>query len=115
MNIENDHAVRPTKRCLSDLGLSFPTVNTPLSAIDHPLIGKAQRLPDDVASGGAERIKALTDRVWFKVKVVNLRGAATELLPEDSAQPELLSTAQAWWWLGAAGERKQHERAELGE
>jgi hypothetical protein len=70
-------------------------------------------LPDDVASGGAERIKALTDRVWFKVKVINLRGAATELLPEDSAEPELLNTAQAWWWLGAAGERKQDSRSDF--
>jgi hypothetical protein len=104
---DENSGVRPTKRCLEDLGISFPPINQPLHAIDHPLINKAQHLPAEASAGGAERIKALTDRVWFKVKVVNLRGAATQLTPSDTAESEILAAADAWWWLGAAGERKE--------
>lgn len=77
-----------------------------LSESEHPLIKKAQHLPGEATVGGAERIKSLTDRTWFKCKIVNLRGAGTELGPEESPQAGLLDEADAWWWLGAAGERK---------
>jgi hypothetical protein len=105
--------VRPTKRCLTDVGLKFPTVNTPLLPLDHPLIEKAQHLPAEVAAGGAERIRALDDRVWLKVKIANLRGAATKLEPEDTNQRELLIAGDAWWWICAAGERKSDSRSDF--
>jgi hypothetical protein len=104
---DESSGVRPTKRCLEDLGLKFPPVNQPLHTIDHPLINKAQHLPAEASAGGAERIKALTDRVWFKVKVANLRGAATHLTPSDTTEAEILAAADSWWWLGAAGGRKE--------
>ena len=95
--------VRPTKRCLADLSLPVPTLGLRLSDINHPLIAKAQQVPDEVASGGAERVRALTDRVWFKVKTGIWRGAASDLrdeLPEDALRLD------AWWWLGAGGTRQ---------
>lgn len=110
---ESKDSVRPTKRCLNDLrltfedGRSFPTVDVALSTVDHPLINKAQHLPATAAAGGAEHIKALSDRAWFRVKVTDLRGAATELTPADTAETELLNTGEAWWWLCAAGERRE--------
>jgi hypothetical protein len=106
-------AVRPTKRCLDDLGIAFPPVNQPLQTIDHPLINKAQHLPAEVNAGGAERIKALSDRVWFKVKVVNLRGAAIHITPADTADADVLAGADAWWWLCAAGERKEDSSSDF--
>jgi hypothetical protein len=57
--------VRPTKRALGDLGLSFPALDVPLAKIDHPLVRKAQELPSEVKAGGAERIVSIDDRVWF--------------------------------------------------
>ena len=110
---DESSGVRPTKRCLDDLGVAFPPVNQPLHTIDHPLINKAQHLPAEVTAGGAERIKALADRVWFKTKVVNLRGAATRLTPADTADAEVLAAADAWWWLCAAGERKQDSSSDF--
>lgn len=91
--------VRPTKRCLDDLGLPFPPLDTSLSAMPQELIAKAQRLPDEHSSGGAERIRALTDLVWFKVKVGEHRGAGghVDLSDEDASMV---------WWLVAAGTRK---------
>jgi len=105
--------VRPTKRCLDDLGIPFPKVNTPLHEIDHALINKAQHLPAEAEAGGAERIKSLTDRVWLKCKVTNLRGAVTQLDPSDTTETELLNSANAWWWLGAAGERKEDSASDF--
>lgn len=93
--------VRPTKRALCDLGLTFPKLDVPLATIDHPLIGKAQDLPEAVRAGGAERIVSITDRVWFKVKVGDYRGAGGEVeSPPDPTVPDRA------WWLAAAGQRK---------
>lgn len=94
--------VRPTHRALQDLGLSFPPLETPLGAVDHPLVRKAQDVPAEVDAGGAERIRAATDRVWFKVKTGDYRGAAGRVAcPPDSDLPE------DSWWLVAAGVRQQ--------
>ncbi|MDX3004005.1 hypothetical protein PWY87_20110 [Kribbella solani] len=110
----NDGGVRPTKRCLTDLGRKFPSVNTPLSTVDHPLIEKAQQLPAEAQAGGAERVRSLTDRVWFKVKVTNHRGAATKLNPDDAShRAQLLTTTDTWWWICAAGERKSDSRTDF--
>lgn len=98
--------VRPTKRCLDDLGIGFPDLELPLSEIKHPLVAKSQDVPREVAAGGAERVRSLTDRVWLKSKCSNLRGIVTHLTEDEVDQPKLLADADAWWWLGAAGERK---------
>jgi hypothetical protein len=68
--------VRPTKTCLSDdLGLPLPDIATILDFLDHELLQKAQRLPNEVEAGGSERVAALDDRVWLKVKTDSWRGA----------------------------------------
>jgi hypothetical protein len=93
--------VRPTKRALGDLGLAFPSLDTPLAAIDHALVVRAQDVPEAVGAGGAERIVSITDRVWFKVKTSDYRGAVGDVnSPEDSTVPA------RGWWLAAAGHRR---------
>ena len=99
-------SVRPTRRVLSDLGLGFPSLDRALEDIDEPLLRKAQDLPDELAAGGAERVLSLADRVWFKVKTVDERGAAGEVATPDLAQ-ELHQLPPAGWWLVAAGHRQQ--------
>lgn len=98
--------VRPTLRALNDLGRALPSIDIRLEAIDHPLIAKAQHIPGLVESSGAERILSLNDRIWYKCKVVNLRGAVTRLGPDDALEPVLIAENNCWWWLGAAGARK---------
>lgn len=92
-------SVRPTKRCLDDLGLKFPPLDAPLHETEHDLIAKAQRLPDEFASGGAERVLAIDDRVWFKVKVGEYRGAGGQVVDVPDDVPPL-------WWLVAGGLRR---------
>ncbi|MHA7987814.1 hypothetical protein ACX9R5_18630 [Rathayibacter sp. CAU 1779] len=91
--------VRPTKRCLDDLELRFPPLDVPLHETEHDLIVKAQRLPDEFASGGAERVLAIDDRVWFKVKVGEYRGAGGQVVEVPEGMPPL-------WWLVAGGLRR---------
>jgi hypothetical protein len=94
--------VRPTLRALRDLGLGFPRLDQALDQFDQPLIKKAQDLPEEVGAGGAERVLSLTDRVWFKVKTRDERGAAGDL---DSS--EMYDVPRRGWWLVAAGRRQQ--------
>lgn len=96
--------VRPTIRCLIDLGIKLPVINQALHEIGHALIAKAQRLPEEVAAQGGERVRFADDRVWFKVKIDDDRGMATDLdrpLPQDD--PQIVKTG---WWIGAAGKRR---------
>lgn len=97
--------VRPTKRCLDDLGLTFPPLTVPLHDVKHDLVVKAQRLPEELASGGAERVLALDDRVWFKVKVGEYRGAGGQVHDAPGGIPEL-------WWLVAAGIRRADSKGQ---
>lgn len=97
--------VRPTKRSLDDLGLSFPSLAVPLQDIEHELIAKAQRLPDEHASGGTERILSISDRLWFKVKVSKHRGAAGHVTDHPEDTPPL-------WWLVAAGIRRADSKGQ---
>jgi hypothetical protein len=99
-----ENGVRPTRRCLGDLGLSFPDLTTPLSHIAHPLIQRAQRIPEEVGAAGAERVKSLHDLVWLKCKTSDHRGIVTRLTPEEMASRCLPPTFD--WWLGAAGKRR---------
>jgi hypothetical protein len=94
--------VRPTLRALKDLGLGFPQLDRALEDVGEPLIKKAQGLPSEVSAGGAERVLSLTDRVWFKVKTQDERGAAG-----DVPSPEGHEVAPGGWWLVAAGRRQQ--------
>ena len=104
--------VRPTRHCLADLHLSIPPISESLCQQDHPLIGEAQRLPETYAAGGVERILALKDRVWFKVKTSRWRGAATRL-PEADQTEAAPQVRQAPWWLGAAGYRREGDPSDF--
>lgn len=97
--------VRPTKRSLNDLGLSFPPLEDDLSEMDHDLVAKAQRLPEELASGGAERVRDVADHVWFKVKVGEYRGAGGHVNSVVEGTPSL-------WWLVAAGVRRSDSKSQ---
>jgi hypothetical protein len=99
------HGVRPTKRALEDLGLPLPDLGQILESLTHELLVKAQRIPDELAAGGAHRITSLDDRVWFKAKTEDWRGVATDhgiYLADVPAEPD---EHFGRWWLGAAGHR----------
>jgi hypothetical protein len=89
---------------MDDLGVALPDTGRRLHDLDHPLVKKAQQLPEQVGAGAGDRILAIADRLWFKVKVNAYRGAATQLHPQDSIH-DLVAQVEAWWWLGAAGKR----------
>ncbi|MGK7221532.1 hypothetical protein ACSNO4_01885 [Kocuria flava] len=97
---ERTTAVRPTIRVVRELEISLPPVDVGLHALSHPLIEKAQVIPSQVESGGAERIRAVKDRVWFKVKVNDDRGGVAQL---DSADEDSFHGFD--WWLGLCGKR----------
>jgi hypothetical protein len=104
--------VRPTKLCLNDLGFAvpgaIPDIGTPLSALDHDLVKRAQQLPDELAAGGAERVRCLTDRVWLKVRFSERwRGAGTRLNDTELAAHQPSLDPPGRWWLGAAGWREK--------
>jgi hypothetical protein len=96
--------VRPTKRCLGDLGAELPDLGVRLEEIDDPVIVSAQTVPEQRDAGGAERVVALTDRVWFKVKTSGHRAAVTELRGTDL--PDWVRPSRGAWWVGAAGRRQ---------
>ena len=100
--------VRPTLRCLRDLGIKVPFIEEPLSELDHPVIRSAQQVPERVAAYAAERIFSLTDRVWFKDRAGQWRSAVTQLLSSD-AYPE---DAPDSWWIGAASLRRDGSSTE---
>lgn len=77
----------------------------PLWRIGHPLVVHMQRVPGEVRSGGSEPVRALSDRIWWKVKTSGLRGVVTELAAGELS--ELKVHARDAWWGGAAGVRKE--------
>ncbi len=91
MDAGGPESVRPTKRCLSDLGLDFPRLTVPLHSLDHPLVRHAQDLPQKCALNAAERVVAITDRVWWKLKTGQQRGMGGKF-PSFSADRS--------WWIG---------------
>jgi hypothetical protein len=105
---DTGEGVRPTRRCVDDLEVSLPNLGTPLEHVDHVLVKKAQRLPDEVVAGAAERVVSLDDRLWWKVKADNWRGAAHELADRSGAPEESKGApaARGRWWIGAAGVRQ---------
>ena len=64
----------------------------------------AQTLPEQRDAGGAERMVALNDRVWLKVKTSDYRAAVTELRGTDL--PDWVRPSRGAWWIGAAGRRQ---------
>ncbi len=91
MDAGGPESVRLTKRCLSDLGLDFPRLTVPLHSLDHPLVRHAQGLPQKCALNAAERVVAITDRVWWKRKTGQQRGMGGKF-PSFSADRS--------WWIG---------------
>lgn len=89
--------VRPTFRVLKELGINPPDAYTSFAEIEHELIMKAQSTPLQVAAGGGERVLAIKDRLWWKVKVQRWRGAVVN--------PD--ANNEGTWWLGMAGHREK--------
>jgi hypothetical protein len=96
--------VSPTKRCLENLNVTVPNIGEPLDKIENPVVVAAQKIPAKRDDGGAERIGALKDRVWFKVKTGVRRAIVTQL--RGAELPNSLPPGLATWWIGAAGQRQ---------
>jgi hypothetical protein len=87
---------RPTLRCLrEDLKVAMPPADVPLDEIDHPLLSKTNEQFADPATPH-ERIVAIDDEVFFKVKIQRWRGAVWTDYPNADVQV----------WLVAAGWRE---------
>jgi hypothetical protein len=97
-------SVRPTLRWMTDLGAPLPDIAKRLDEIDEPVMAVAQSIPERRDAGGAERVLALSDRVWSKVKAGDRRGTVTELREDDL--PDWVSPLRGAWWIGAAGRRQ---------
>ena len=70
-----------------------------------------QKTPDEVRANGAEPIRSLSDRLWWKCKTSDLRAIVTKLTPAELADlgvPEL-----AAWWGGAAGVRRDDSASDF--
>ena len=67
-------------------------------------MASAQTVPEQRDAGGAQRILALSDRVWFKVKTGDRRAVVTEL--RGGELPDGLPAGVGAWWIGAAGHRQ---------
>lgn len=88
---------RPTLRCLrEDLKIATPSADLPLDEIDHPLLAKIREQFADPATPH-ERIAAIDDQVFFKVKIQRWRGAVWTDRPDADVQ----------LWLVAAGWREK--------
>lgn len=98
------NGVRPTRRCLADLNAPLPDLGTPLDEVEDPVVWVAQTVPEQRDAGGAQRILALSDRVWFKVKTGYQRAVVTELAEEE--RPDEWPSGIGTWWIGAAGRRQ---------
>lgn len=103
--------VRPTSRFLRDLGLSFPKLEEPLWRISHPLVAHMQKTPDAVSVGGAEPIRSLSDRQWWKCKTSDLRAIVTKLTPAELTT--LGVPGPSAWWGGAAGVRREDSASDF--
>lgn len=95
---ESADFVRPTRRALVDLGVEVPDLGHLLHELEHPVIMRAQQIPERERGGAAERVRSLTDRVWFKVKTADWRAAVAKL-------PRPIEGIPQDWWIGAAGPR----------
>lgn len=70
-----------------------------------------QKTPEEVRAGGAEPIRSLSDRMWWKCKTSDLRAVVTKLTPAELTAlgiPDL-----AAWWGGAAGFRRDDSASDF--
>jgi hypothetical protein len=58
-------------------------------------------------------VQSLNDRVRFKCKTSIYRAAVTRLDSADTTKPQLLEVGEAWWWIGAAGERRDDSASDF--
>jgi len=58
----SEDTVRPTKRCLEDLGLRFPPYTELLSKMSHALVQRAQKVPQQEAAALSNEISRV--RFW---------------------------------------------------
>lgn len=93
--------VRPTLRTLHALNIKLPDAYTSLADLEHPVVVKSQSVPIQVHAGGGERFLAITDRLWWKVKVNRWRAAVVNASGEDS------------WWIGMAGLREDGSKTDF--
>ena len=70
----------------------------------HPLVAHMQKTPEEVRAGGAEPIRSLSDRLWWKCKTSDLRAIVTKLTPAELSALGVIEPAA--WWGGAAGVRR---------
>jgi hypothetical protein len=63
-----------------------------------------QQTPDEVRAGGAEPIRSLSDRIWWKCKTSDQRAIVTKLPLAELAALDVPEPAA--WWGGAAGVRR---------
>lgn len=103
---------------LDELGIALPTADVPLHLLTDEPIPAAQSHPERFEAGGVERVKALRDRVWFKLKSGRWRGAVVrltdrELVSEAETHDGDTLDASDRWWLGAAGLREDGSRRDF--
>jgi hypothetical protein len=55
--------------------------------IPHPLVAHMQTTPDEVRAGGAESIRSLSDRLWWKCKTSGLQAIVTTRALPSPALP----------------------------
>jgi len=70
-----------------------------------------QKTPDEVRAGGAETIRSLSDRIWWKCKTSSLRAIVTRLTTTELAA--LGVPEPAAWWGGAAGVRRDDSASDF--
>jgi hypothetical protein len=102
----DDEVVRPTRKSLDDLSIGVPELDVPLHTIDNDHLKEVQKVPLYAQSGGAEPIRKITDRVVFKYKSSNVRGAVTKLKESEVAVAVRESPQIGRWWAVAFGYRQ---------
>lgn len=119
-----DYPVRPTRLCLEQLGYTvgqpgFPPLTRALHALDDGVVERVQQMPEELAAGGAEKIRCLEDRAWFEVRSTErMRGAATRLTDGElraalGLAPDAVPGPTGRWWLGAAGWHEEGSPADF--
>lgn len=106
------HGVRPTRRCLGDLGADVPTADIPLHELTVPPVPAARRYrrgSPPAASRGSVLSRTVSGS---SSKTGRWRGAVVRLTddeldwPGDDPGAPVLAE-QDRWWLGAAGYREE--------
>jgi hypothetical protein len=69
-------------------------------------VKRAQSLPDELKASALERVRSLTDRVWFKIRTGRWRGAATRLTDGELGEFQPSLDPPGRWWVGAGGWRE---------